>query len=197
MEINLIPVGDNPRGALATEDMTEGRFVLLTSHTWDVNYGSTTDLPGVKLPDTDAEALKARFAVQWPAPDRVVGPDNLWIVGAPSRTFALRGGMDQAPNLPMTNVDVWTTYPGNMESEVIPSGTRVRIYHNGAELTLPSGQYVYNASLRTPGALCEVLNSGDDGADNAGKLGYSATGTIAEVVQFNATTAALTVRLLK
>lgn len=195
MELNLIPVGDNPQGALATEDIVEGRCVLLTSHTWNEDFGSLTDLPGVKLPDNDTEAQKARYIVTWTAPDRVVSPGNLYFVPTPSMDYALRGGFDQAANTPMTNVTVRTIWPGNQESVTIPSGTKLLILGDGAVVTLPSGQYVYNSALETPGARLEVLNSGDDGADH-GKLSYTAAGTIAEVVRFYSDTAKLTVRML-
>lgn len=196
MEINLMPTGTNPQGALATEDIVEGRFVLMTSHTWDEDFGSLTDLPGVKLPDNDTEAQMARYVVTWSAPDRKVSPGNLWFVPTPAYDFALRHGWDQDTNLPMSNVTVRDIWPGNQESVTIPSGTKVLVLQDGAIVTLPSGQYVYNSALRTPGARLEVLNSGDDGADSAGKPAYAAAGAIAEVVRFNSSTAALTIRLL-
>lgn len=196
MEINLIPVGDNPQGALAVEDMPEGRCVILTSHTWNNDFGSNTDLPGVKLPDNDAEAQKAHKIVTWIAPDRVVGPGNLYITPTPSVPFALRGGFDRAANVPLNDVDIRLTWPGNQESQVIPSGMQVLLLGDGAIVTIPSGQYVYNVALRTPGARLEALNEGDDTLANAGKLAYTANGTIAEVVRFYSDTAKLTVRML-
>lgn len=195
MEINLIPVGDNPLGALAVEDMPEGRCVVLTSHTWDNNFGSDTDLPGVKLPDNDTEAQMAHRIVTWTPPDRVVGPGNLYIVPTPSVPFALRGGFDRAANVPLTDVDIRITWPGNQESQTIPSGTKLLILGPGSVVTLPSGQYVYNSALETPGARMEALNEGDDTTD-AGKLSYAAAGTIAEVIRFYSDTAKLTIRML-
>lgn len=196
MEINLIPVGDNPLGALAVEDMPEGRCVVLTSHTWDNNFGSDTDLPGVKLPDDDTEAQRAHRIVTWIVPDRQVGPGNLYITPTPSVAFSLRGGFDRAANVPLNDVDIRITWPGNQESQTIPSGMKVLLLGPGSIVTLPSGQYVYNSALETPGARLESLNEGDDTLTSAGKLSYAAAGTIAEVVRFYSDTAKLTIRML-
>lgn len=196
MEINLIPVGDNPLGGLAVEDMPEGRCVVLTSHTWDNDFGSDTDLPGVKLPDNDTEAQMAHRIVTWTAPDRQVGPNNLYIVPTPAVPFSLRGGFDRAANVPLVDVDIRVTWPGNQESQVIPSGTKLIFLGPGSIVTLPSGQYVYNVALRTPGARLEALNEGDDTLASAGKLSYTAAGTIAEVIRFYSDTAKLTIRML-
>jgi hypothetical protein len=198
MEINLIPVGDNPQGALAVENMPEGRCVVLTSHTWDNDFGSDTDLPGVKLPDNDTEAQKAHRIVTWTAPERRVGPDNFYITPTTALAvpFALRGGFDRAANVPLNDVDIALTWPGNQESQVIPSGMKVLLLGDGAIVTIPSGQYVYNVALRTPGARLEALNEGDDTLASAGKLSYAAAGTIAEVIRFYPDTAKLTSRML-
>lgn len=195
MEKNVIPAGSQPIGALATEDIMEGRFVLMTSHTWDENFGSLTDLPGVKLPDNATEAGNARYVISWPAPNRQVSVGNPWYVDAPSFDYALRGGWDQGVNLPMT-VTVRVTYPGNQESVVIPSGYKALLLSEGAIVTIPSGQFVYSADVETPGARLEVLNAADDTAAEAGKLSYNASGSIAEVVEFNSADASLIVRII-
>ena len=195
MEKNIIPAGSQPLGAIATENMDEGRFVVMTGHSFTVNFGSQTDLPGVKLPDDSTEAAVARYVVSWASPDRVVSAANPWYVGAPQMDYALRGGFDQPNNMPM-DVTVRITWPGNQEGVTIPSGYKVILLSHGAVVTLPSGAYAYSAEIETPGARLEVLNAGDDGADEAGKLSYSANGTIAEVVEFNDANAALTVRIV-
>jgi hypothetical protein len=196
MEINLIPVGTNPMGALAMQDIVEGRCVILAKHTQSADFGSLSDLPGARLPVNDTEAQMARYIVTWTAPDRRVDGANVWIVDAPSVSFALRHGFGSAANLPMNDVDVRITWPGNQESQTIPSGMKLLYLHDGAVVTIPSGQYVWNANLANPGSRLEVLNSGDDGAGSAGKMSYAAAGAIAEVVEFNSSTAALTVRML-
>ncbi len=196
MEKNVIPAGDQPLGVLTTENIVEGRFVLLTDHNMSEDFGSLTDLPGVKLPDTEAEANRARYCISWTAPDREVSPGNVWFVPTPSYDWALRGGWDQAANLPMTGVTVRTTWPGNQTGTTIPSGTKAIVLTHGAIVTIPSGGYVYSAEVEVPGNLLEVLNAADDGEAYAGMLSYNANGTIAEVFKFNETDASLTVRII-
>lgn len=195
METNANPQGTYPQGAVTRQDITEGRFVVLTAGVTAM-FGSQADLPGVKLPETDAVALTAHHIVTFTAPDRVVGPNNLLFVPQPSYEYALREGYDKAANLPMTNTTVRTVWPGNQESQVIASGTKCLIYGAGSVVTVPSGQYVWNAALQTPGARLEVLNTTDDTLANSGKLSYAAAGTIAEVVDFDSTDASLMVRIL-
>lgn len=194
MEINKYPNGSQPVGALATEDLVEGRFVVLTSHTWDEDFGSLTDLPGVKYPTNATEAARARYAVTFTAPERRVSGSNPMYIEQPSFDYALRMGFDQSANVPFS-ATVELSWRGNRESATIPSGWKVLLLGDGSEVTIPSGQYVYSSDVETPGALLEVLNSGDDGA-NKGKLSYSASGTIAEVVEFNDDNADLTVRII-
>jgi len=194
MEKNVIPAGSQPLGALATEDMYEGTFVLMTSHTWDENFGSLTDLPGAKIPDNSTEAGVARYVVSWTVPERKITGANPLYFDVPQVDYAFRRGFGNDANLPM-DVTVHLTHPSHKEDIVIPSGRKVLLLGHGAIVTIPSGRYVYSAEVETPGARLEVLNSGDDG-DDAGKLAYSASGTIAEVWEFNYETAALTVRIV-
>jgi hypothetical protein len=189
MEINLNPMGAYPQGAIAQSDMVEGRCVLMTTNNWSADFGSRTDVPGVKLPSTDAEGLLARYIVSFTPPDRRIDPGNLYFIPQPSLNFALRGGFDQASNLPMTSTTVRDIWMGEQENVTIPSGMNVLLYGDGAVVTLPSGQYIYNANLHTPGSHLEVLGA------NAGKLSYSATGTIAEVLEYTSDNH-LVVRLL-
>lgn len=194
MEINLIPTGDQPLGAVAQEDMVEGRFVCLTANVHSIDFGSMTDLPGVELPDSSGEAARAIYVVAWSAPDREVSPGNLWFVPTPSYGWALRQGWDRDANLPMTSTTVRMTWPGNQTSVTIPSGTKVLLLGPGAVVTLPSGQYVYNSNLETPGARVEVE---DTAGDDQGKPTYLSGGTaVAEVIRYNSSDASLQIRLL-
>lgn len=196
MELNQYSQGAQPNGAVAQENIVEGRFVLMTTNYWSHDFGSRTDLPGVKLPDNDTEAQRARYCITFTVPDSnkvngfYISPESSY-----SMPYALRGGFDRTANVPMSSMTLRPTWPGNQESQTIPSGSMVLLWGPDAVLTIPSGQYVYNFNLHVPGSRLEVLNSGDDTTDE-GKLSYASGGTIAEVVEFNNTTSALTVRLL-
>jgi hypothetical protein len=187
-------------GVVTTEQITEGRMVLLTSNPYagsGTMFGSRKDLPGVKLPDTAAEAAVAKYCITWPV-------SNEWfskregislVLPMPSFDWALRrGGWDQSANTPISSSTMYLTYPGHQESVVIPSGYLALAFDRGV-FTVPSGQFSYSASL-VPGAPLEVLNAADDTADEAGKLAYKSDGTIAVVERYDAETGSLTFRTL-
>jgi len=186
-------------GVVATEDLVEGRMVLLCSAAVTVgtgghDFGSRKDLMGVKLPATTADALKAKYCVTWPVNNAKATNEIKMFVPQPAFSFALRqGGWDQASNVPFA-ATVYLTYPGNQESVTIPSGYLALAFDRGV-FTVPSGQFVYSASL-VPGAPLEVLNKGDDGASLAGKLAYNAAGTIAVVERYDSSDNSLTFRTL-
>ena len=197
MEIRAYPQGAQPMGVIVREDIVEGRAVLLTSHSNTIDFGSQSDLPGVMRPRNATEAVRATYIVAWTAPDRAVGVNGSEMyITTPAFDYALRGGFDQDSNLPMDSVDVRLTWPGNQKNQTIPSGWKAMVLGQGSIITIYSGQYVYNANLEVPGALLEALNTADDGAALAGELSYSATGTIAEVIQWNSTTRDLTIKVL-
>jgi hypothetical protein len=115
-------------------------------------------------------------------------------IPTPSFSYALRtGGWDQAANVPFTAA-VYLTYPGNQEGVTIPSGFQALAFDRGV-FTVPSGAFTYSTDL-VAGAPLEVLNSGDDGEDEAGKLAYNAAGTIAVVETFDLAEMSLTFRTL-
>lgn len=201
MEINK---SSDITGVIATEDIVEGRMVLLTSHP---GYGTIpgetgvsdlvgrlTDEPGVKLPDTPDEAARATYVCMWPV-SNMTPPMRLPFVG-PAFSFALRQMFDQNSNLPLTNQTIYMTYPGMQESVTIPSGNLALGFNCcGGEFTVPSGQYVYSADLQVPGTRLRVCDTASDGANSAGMLATVGSGTaIAEVSRFNASTFALTFR---
>ena len=190
MEIN--DFGNVVIGAVVTEDIVEGRFGLLTSHSWSRDYGSQTDLPGVKLPANATDAAKARYLVAFEQDNRslpIYQPN-------PSFSNALRYGFDQASNAPFS-AQVFLAHPNVQDGSLtIPSGSNA-VLHGDGIFTVPSGQYIYNASLTTPGATLTVANTADDGgATEAGKLKYATSAILAEVVKYNSTTGALTFRIL-
>ena len=204
MEINK---SHDITGVITTEDIVEGRHVLLTSHP---GYGTIagesgvqdltgrlTDEPGVKLPDTPAEANRATYIITWPVTN-MKPPMMLPFVG-PTYSFALRQMFDQATNLPLTGRTIYMTYPGNQESMTLPSGC-LALGFNGVkgEFTIPSGQYVYSANLKITGTRLRACDTATDGAASAGMLAETndVTTEIAEVSRFNATTYALTFRHL-
>jgi hypothetical protein len=177
-------------GVIASENITEGRMVLLTSHSFDNDFGSNTDLPAVKLPDTSAEAIRARYCITFAVDNR----PTPFVETIPSMAYALRGGFDQASNVPFS-ATVYLTHKANQEGLTIPSGTQALAFGEGI-YTVPSGCYVYNASLTAPGAPLAVADTNSDSAEDAGKLKYSATNPVAEVIRYNSTDGKLTFKIL-
>jgi len=180
-------------GVITTEDIVEGRFVLATSHPgYGANdlTGRLTDVPGVKLPDTPAEAVAARTPITWQVSNQQ--PPYISWTAFP---FALRQGFDQDANVPLTDATVYLTYPGYQESVTIPSGTLALAYGGGV-FTLPSGQYMYNATMQVPGTALAVADTETDGAAYAGmpKVASGTDTVAARVERFNTTTFALTLR---
>jgi hypothetical protein len=188
MEINHY--GDNVLGAVATENIVEGRMVCLTSHTWDKNYGSLTDVPGVKLPADGTDAAKAKYCVAFEQDNRslpIYQPH-------PRFSFALRYGFDLPENAPF-NADVYLTHPGVQIGRTIPSGSGCVLYGPDSILTVPSGAYVYDAALEIPGATMDSSETATHTTDT-GKLRSGSTAPVAEVVRYNSDTKALTFRIL-
>jgi hypothetical protein len=166
-------------------------MVLLTSHSFDYDFGSKTDLPGAKLADTAEEAALSHYLIAFAEDNR-----SLPIyVSQPEMSYALREGWDQAVNVPFTSL-VRLTHPNNQECQTIPSGSVVKLYGEG-EYTVLSGCYVYSTEMETPGCRLCVADTDSDGVDSAGKLKYDAqaTVTVAEVYRYNSTTGALTFKI--
>lgn len=166
-------------GAVTTEAIPEGRMVLLVSHSQSHDFGSRTDLPGIKLPDTAAEAAKAKYVA-------VFAQDNRSLPiyqPMPAYAYNLRDGWGVgANNVPITGSTIYLTHPGNMKGQTIPSGSLVAA-HGGGVYTVYSGGFIYNASL-APGAFLVAANTADDSAGDAGKLKYSASAGVAIVERF-------------
>jgi len=186
MEINK---SSDINGVVTTEDITEGRMVLYTTPPGYPNdvTGRLNDVPGVKLPDTPAEAARADFVLTWAVSNMQTPILQLPWVG-PHIPWSLRtGGMDRATNLPWATT-VYMTYPGYQESMVIPSGMLALGFACcGGVFTVPSGQYVYSANLQVPGTRLRVCDAATDGVTAAGMLAETVSGFTnkAQVERFN------------
>lgn len=173
MEINHY--GDTILGVVVIDDTVEGRMVCLTSHTEDVNYGSLTDVPGAMVPSSAAEAARSRYVVTFAQDNRSLPLYQ----PQPQFSFALRYGFDQAANAPFA-ATVYLTKPGQQEGLTIPSGTAAVAFGEGI-YTVPSGAYVYDATIETPGTQLEVAYTNPD----KGKLTVLDGGSVvAEVVRY-------------
>jgi hypothetical protein len=194
MEINEF---EQVLGVMPTEDIVEGRFVLLTPHTFDQDFGSETDLPGVKLPDTHDEAIKAKFILTWkvdnrPTPFTVTAPHQ-------SPDWSERGGWSSTDGEGPVAVTVYLTPPGNQNCVTIPSGVSALAYTEGV-FTVYSGCYIDSSNIRLVGANICIGDTATDGAAHAGKPKYHAENdlnVIAETVGYDSATGALTLRTIR
>ena len=175
-------------GVVVTEDIVEGRMVLFTSHSWDHDFGSWSDLKGVKLPDNSTESGRAFYVLGF-AVDNSLLPIY---EPTPALSWATRMGFESSANVPFT-AKVYLTHPANMVGQTLPSGT-LGLAFAGGVFTVPSGAYMYSASLANPGAYLAVANTADDSEADAGKLKYSASAGVAIVERYNEDTNELTFR---
>ena len=186
MELNKF---DKVEGVIVTEDIVEGRFVVLTPHTFTQDFGSNEDLPGVKYPSTAEEATRAKYCLTW----AVSNTPTPLMIPTPSMAYALRGGFDQAANAPFATT-VYLTQPGNQEGLTIPSGYTALAFTDGI-FTLPSGAYVYSSDIIVVGNLITISNTNNH-TTAKGKPRYCATnavGVIGETWGYDTTTGALTI----
>jgi hypothetical protein len=191
MEINHY--GDTILGVIAMEDIVEGRFVCLDAHSVSEDFGSKVDLPGARLPDTDADSTRSRYCITFAQDNR---PTPLY-QSTPSYAWALRQGWDQATNAPFTT-QIFLTHQANQEGLTIYSGWAGLAFGEGV-YTVPSGNYVYSAAVQIPGTPLAVANTADDGAASAGMLKEASgtTGTaVAEVIRYYTTDGRLTFKIL-
>jgi hypothetical protein len=186
MEINSY---EEITGVVVTADVVDGKFGVFTSHSWSNDFGSMTDLPGFKVPATAEEAKNAAQLITWAVDNRPYPA----VLPLPAYSFSLRNGFGSAANTPFS-ATMHITNPAYHLNMTIPSGSMALAFGKGT-YTLPSGQFVYAAGLRTPGALVQVCNTNEDTTD-AGKLKLLASMSdrkVGTVRYFNTTTAALTV----
>lgn len=180
-------------GVVTNEAIPEGRFVLVTSNNAGTyNFGSRGDLQGIKLPNTTTEAARAYYVAAFAQDNRslpILQP-------TPSYAYQLRSGWGVgADNVPIVGSTVYLTHPGNMVGQTIPSG-ELALAMGGGIFTIPSGSYIANANLETPGVFVAAADTASDGAADAGKPKYSATKAVAQVERYNSETGALTIRTL-
>lgn len=188
MEINRF---EDVLGVMPIADVVEGRFVVLTSHTFSQDFGSEADLPGAKVPATAEEAKRAVYCITWKVDNRPTP-----IMTFPQIQGAQRGGWSAAANAPFSTT-VYLTAPGNQEGLTIPSGVSALAYTDGT-FTLPSGSYVYSSNIIVPGAAIVIADTATDGAGSAGKPKYTATmaaGVIGYTERYDSTTGKLTIRV--
>lgn len=186
MEINHY--GDTILGAVVVEDVVEGRMLCLTAHTESEDFGSLEDLPGARLPRSTTEASQARYIVAFAQDNR---PTPFYQTN-PSFDYALRYGFDQSANAPFNPGYVYLTHPGNQDSMTIYAGSKVLLFGEGI-YTVTSGNYIYSAAIEVPGSSLTVENTA--GADR-GKLKYSTSNVVAEVVHFDGDDSSLTFKIL-
>jgi len=178
-------------GVLTKAAIPEGRMVLLTTHDQSHDFGSRTDLPGIKIPADAAEAAKAAYIVAFAQDNRglpILEP-------TPASDYQLRSGWGVGSNnVPISGSTIYLTHPGNMLGQTIPSGS-VALAYAGGVYTLPSGAYVASANIQTVGNWIISANTNDDGAD-AGKPKYEATkaGSMGIVERYDSDTGNLQIR---
>jgi len=188
MEINDF---DQVIGVIPVADIPESRFIVLTGHSFNFDFGSAVDLPGAKVPATAEEAKRAIYCITWKMDNR---PTPIYAV--PQVDFAERGGWNRAANAPFATT-VYLTHPGQQEGLTIPSGVSALAYTEGI-FTFPSGSYVYSAPIATPGCLIMVCDTASDGAGSAGKpkaTASMAAGVIGETYSYDGTNSKLTIRV--
>jgi len=188
MEINHY--GDTILGVVASEDIVEGRMVLLTTNYFSRDFGSQVDLAAVKMPTTQAEAGRARYVVTFEQDNRSLPLYQ----PQPALAWALRGGFDQDANAPFS-ATVYITHPGVQEGRTVPSGEGCLAFGEGI-YTVPSGAFVYSPELQVPGTPLAAADTASDSAGDRGKLHYSTTEVVAEVVKFHTEDSRLTFKIL-
>lgn len=168
--------GDTILGVVVTEHITEGLMVCLTSHSVDHNFGSYTDVPGCKLPASKAEADRSKYIITF-APDN--RPTPLYYP-QPHYDWSTRWGWEQAANVPFVAA-VYLTHQDVQEGGTIPSGSGAIAFGEGI-YTIPSGSYVYDPAMQTPGCQLEVAYTNP----NRGKLTVLVAGTVVgETVRYH------------
>jgi hypothetical protein len=184
-------------GVVTLQQIVEGRMVLLISNAEggaDVSYdfGSRVDLPGARLPQSQAEAAKAHYVITFAVDNSTPPLYNPY----PSFSYALRSGFDQSSNVPF-DAEVHMTQQSMREGLTIPSGIPALAFGPGV-FTVPSGAFIYSANLQVPGTWLEVANTAEDGAALAGMLMEDADGSegkFAQVERFSVADWALTFRI--
>jgi hypothetical protein len=189
MEINQF--AHEITGVMPNADVVEGRFGIMTTHTFDHNFGSQVDLPGFAVPATAEQAKYAHQLITW-AVDNQKYP--MWKVPQ-AFTSAQRRGYSVTQTDPMTGQTIWLSNPAQQDCLTIPSGMPSLAFGKGV-YTLPSGCYINDASWAV-GSLCQVANTVEDTSD-AGKIKRLATHSdrkVGYVREYSSTTGRMTVEI--
>jgi hypothetical protein len=186
MEINKI--NGDILGVMAANSIYPGRMVVLLAHSFDNDFGSQTDLPGARHPQTADEGKRARHMAGWMVDNRTPP----YYVSMPSYSFSMRsGGFGSTANVPFTS-EVWLTWPGMQKSVTIPSGMAMLAYGAGT-YTVWSGSYIYSAAVKTPGCLLSVAYTTTDCGKLQAQSTFDADVVVGKVVYYDTSTGALTV----
>jgi hypothetical protein len=191
MEINQF--AHEITGVMPNANVVEGRFGILTTHTFDHNYGSQTDLMGFQVPATAEEAKFANQLITWQVDNQVY---PMWTVPT-AFTSAQRRGYSSTQDDPMTGQTIYLSNPAAQDGLTIASGTPSLAFGKGV-YTLASGAYINDASWAV-GSLVQVANSAEDGgATNAGKAKRLATHSdrkVGIVREYSSTTGRMTIEV--
>ncbi len=188
MEINKI--NGDILGVMAANTIYPGRMVVLLAHSFSNDFGSQTDLPGVRHPQTAEEGKRARHMAGWMVDNR----QPPYYVSMPSYSFSMRtGGFGGAANVPFTSV-VWLTWPGMQKDVAIPSGLAMLAYGAGT-YTVWSGSYIGSAAIKVPGCLLSVSYAGATAGQLQAQATFDADVVVGKVVGFDTSNDALTVTL--
>lgn len=186
-------------GVILTENITDGRCVMLTAAPSNVTpynvYGLREDTPGVKLPTSDDESKRARYVVKWAKDNRptpLYYPMPLYSHIVRNYGFETGQSSPSGRNLPMTSVTVYLMHPQVQEGLVIPSG-ELGLAYGGGVYTFYSGEFVNSAEIQVIDNPVGVQYTA--GADR-GKPYYDADGVLGRVEFYDSTQVAVTVRTL-
>lgn len=186
-------------GVVTTQEIVEGRFVLLVDAGVDATdpvFDLWGDLPGVKMPVDTTEADRAVYVLGFAMDNRSLPiydpmPAYSWI----ARNYGFEAGQSDPSGrtLPLTGSTVHFTHKSVTQGLTVPSGVKALAYAGGV-YTFPSGSFVDTADIRIVGNLIDVHpTAGDD----RGKPKYASDGVVGKVEEWNQTDLAVTIRTLK
>lgn len=186
-------------GVILTEDIVDGRVGLLTAPPANLTpynvYGLREDTPGIKLPTSDPEGLRARYVVKWakdnrPTPLIYPMPYYSWVV----RNFGFETGKSSPSgrNLPMTGKTVYLMHPQVQEGLTIPSG-ELGLAYAGGVYTFYSGEFVNSSDMQV---ISNPVGVEDTAGTDRGKPVYDASGVFGTVEFYDSDQLSVTVRTL-
>ncbi len=164
---------ENALPGVATEEIQEGRVVVLAEHGTTYDFGARKDLPGFKLPDNTNELAAGGVFV---AGQKMLQPDYQMPLYQPypEIDWSLRMGFDKPDNTPF-NTQVHLVPPSVAGGVPIPSGA-LMLGYQGA-FTLHQDLFVSMIGV-VPGAKLTAEVIGID----AGKFKVATTEPVIAVV---------------